>query len=118
MGEKRKHHTFGSKNSHNSPTLAIFTTAWNKTPAFGKLYKIDSRLMDSFYCYLLLDYVIWEESKRKHRRQFIGKNSAVKQQMQRVTESCECKFTVATLLQREGKTVKLTIIRKERCSLP
>jgi hypothetical protein len=38
----------------------------------------------------------------------------VKIQMQRVTESPKHKFTMATLLKKEGNTAKLTIIKKER----
>jgi hypothetical protein len=55
-----------------------------------------------------------EESKWK--QEAISKNSAVKQQMQQVTESREHKFVGVTLLKKEGKTVKLTIIKKERSS--
>jgi hypothetical protein len=64
-----------------------------------KHHKID-RLMDAVY-YHLRDYEFCEESKRK--RESIGKNSGVKQQMLQVTESCKHKFTAATLLKQEGK---------------
>jgi hypothetical protein len=59
------------------------------------------------------DYEFRKESKRRHES--IDKNSAVKIQMQQLTVICRRKFAAATLLKKEGKTVKITVIKKERC---
>jgi hypothetical protein len=78
-----------------------------------KLHKID-RLMDVVYCHLQ-DNEFREESKRK--QEAIGKNYAVREQMEQVSQSCKRKFAATTLLMREEKNVVLTIIKKERRSL-
>ena len=78
-----------------------------------KLHKID-RLMDAVYCHLR-DYEFREESKRK--QEAIGKNFAVREQMEQVTQSRKRKFAETTLLKRENKKVVLTIVKKERRSL-
>ncbi len=79
-----------------------------------KLHKVD-RLMDAVYCHLR-DYEFREETKR--RQESIGKNSSVKIQLKQVVESCKQKFAAATVLKKEQKTKELTIIKKERRSLP
>ena len=79
-----------------------------------KLQKID-RLMDAVYCHLR-DYEFREETKR--RQESIGKNSSVKIQLQQVVESHKRKFAAATVLKKEQTTTELTIIKKERRSLP
>jgi hypothetical protein len=55
------------------------------------------------------------ESSRTRRQQeaILVKNSAVKIQMQQVTESCQHKFAAAALLKKEGKSAELIIIRKD-----
>jgi ABC-type enterochelin transport system substrate-binding protein len=78
-----------------------------------KLHKVDW-LMDAVYCHLR-DYEFREESKRK--QEAIGKNYAVQEQMEQVTQSCKRKLATKTLLMREEKNVVLTIIKKERRSL-
>jgi hypothetical protein len=79
-----------------------------------KLHKVD-RLMDAVYCHLR-DYEFREETKR--RQESIGKNSSVKIQLKQVVESRKRKFAAATVLKKEQKTKELTIIKKERRSLP
>jgi hypothetical protein len=70
--------------------------------------------MDAVYFHLR-DYEFGEESKR--RQEAIGKNSAVKLQMQQVTQSRKRKLAAATLLKRQEKNIELTIVKKERRSL-
>jgi hypothetical protein len=91
---------------------------WFSQPITVKEKDVDAlagKALDAIYCHLQ-DYEFWEESKRK--QESIGKNIGVKIQMQRVTESPKHKFAMATLLKKEGNTAKLTIIKKERRSLP
>ena len=78
-----------------------------------KLHKID-RLMDAVYCHLR-DYEFREESKRK--QEAIGKNSAVKVKLQQVTQSRKRKLAATTLLKRQEKNDKLTMVKNERRSL-
>jgi hypothetical protein len=76
-----------------------------------KLHKID-RLMDAVYSHLR-DYDFREESKMK--QEAIGKNYAVREQMEQASpQSHKRKLAAKTLLMREEKNVVLTIIKKER----
>ena len=78
-----------------------------------KLHKIDP-LMNAVYCHLR-DYEFREESKRK--QEAIGKNSAVKVKLQQVTQSRKRKLAATTLLKRQEKNDKLTMVKNERGSL-
>ena len=76
------------------------------------LHKLD-KLTDAVYCHIR-HYQFREECKQK--QDATARHVEVRQQMERVRQNCERKFTPATITKRESKAEGAIAIKKERRS--